>query len=86
MSLGGYCRVGWRCGTKPRANGAVFLTHAQLAELIYRKRPSAKMRGLRAFGIEFAGRPDGTPVVSREHVEARPGVNPRTVKRSPRNL
>lgn len=74
MSLGGYYRAGSRCGTKPRADGAVVLTHEQLVELTHRKRPSAQMRALRSMGTESAERPDGTQVVSREGIAARLGV------------
>lgn len=76
MSLGGYCRAGWRCGTRLRIENTLFLAHEQLVELTHRKCPSAQMRALRSMGIEFAERPDGTPVVSREHVESRLGVKP----------
>lgn len=49
---------------------AVLLTEDELILLTGRRRPSAQIRALRNMGIEHRVRPDGTPAVSRAHVES----------------
>lgn len=48
---------------------ALFLTPAELQELTGRSRRDAQARALNAMGITHRARPDGSLVVSRDHVD-----------------
>jgi hypothetical protein len=48
----------------------MFLTDAELTDLTGAKRREARVRALRAMGVEHRIRPDGRVIVLRSHVEA----------------
>lgn len=48
---------------------SLFLTSAEVAELTGRTRRDAQARALRAMGIDFKARPDGSAAVLRAVVE-----------------
>lgn len=47
----------------------ILLTKEELMELTGRERPRAQVRALVHMGIPFRVRPDGSPVVLRDHLE-----------------
>lgn len=51
----------------------MFLTEEELYSLTHKQRPSAQLKALRAMGIDFKERPDGTVAVLRTAVEATMG-------------
>ncbi len=54
----------------------MFLTDAELTDLTGAKRRDARVRALRAMGVEHRIRPDGCVIVLRSHVQALLGGAP----------
>jgi hypothetical protein len=48
---------------------SMFLRQEEVMDLTNQQRPAAQVRALRAMGIEYRIRPDGTVAVLRTHVE-----------------
>ncbi len=57
----------------------MFLTDDELSGLTGAKRREARVRALRAMGIEHRVRPDGHVIVLRSHLEALLGGAPETI-------
>ncbi|MDN3519787.1 DUF4224 domain-containing protein [Aquisalimonas lutea] len=49
---------------------SLFLTHEEIVEMTGKQRKPAQLRCLRAMKIEHRVRIDGSPAVTRSHVEA----------------
>jgi len=62
------------------------LTENELIEVTGKKRPSAQVKILRQLGFEIKVRPDGYPLVAREHYLRVMGVFDKTSKECKPNL